>query len=249
MEFRGFIRSVELRRERVESFDRYPFSLPALKGLDRLELHPGVTIICGENGSGKSTLLEGLAVACGLDPGGGSRSFHRPETEARSDLHAALRLVRNPERERRGFFFRAETFHQLGREIREHGLGEYGWDDLEAKSRGQAFLYLIERRFFPRGLYILDEPESALSPFSQLVFLKHVRRLVEEGSQLILATHAPILLAYPEARLYELDDDGFHSVEYRETSHYQITRAFLEFPDLSLTELFLDGARREGEEG
>ncbi len=245
IQFEGFIREIVLLKKKVESFKNFPFSIPAIQAIDRLPLDPKVTIFVGENGSGKSTLIEALAMAVGLNPEGGSKNFSFAERPTESTLHEFLRVVRNPKREKSSFFLRAETLFNVSTEVERSGLWEYGWEDLHSKSHGEAFLFLIEKRFFPNGLYIMDEPESALSPFRQLMFLKYMNRLVQRGAQFILSTHSPILMAYPKALIYQLDSEGIQKIEYKETEHYQITRSFLEYPEMSLEELFKDPVRTE----
>lgn len=229
-----FLLEARLLRDRVDSFDVYPFSLPDFRGLDALELHPRVTFLVGENGSGKSTLLEAIAVACGLNPEGGSRNFRFGTRESHSTLHEVLRLSRTIRTPRDSYFLRAETFYNVATELErldEGPAGEltaaYGGRSLHEQSHGEAFFALFENRFRGRGLYLLDEPESALSPSRQLSFLTILHRLCREDSQFLIATHSPILLAYPEATIYLLEADGLKVVPYVETEHYRIARAFL----------------------
>lgn len=230
-----FLRSVTLRRDRVEDPTVYPFSIPAVRALDNLELST-VTYLIGENGSGKSTLLEALAVASGFNPEGGTINFNFKTRRSESALHQCIRLARAPKRPRTGFFLRAESFFNLATEIErldaEPGLGppiidSYGRRSLHEQSHGESFFALFKHRFGPNGLYVLDEPEAALSPSRQLALLVRMHDLVEDGSQFIVATHAPIVLAYPGATIYQLDDRGMRSVEYDQTEHVQLTRDFL----------------------
>lgn len=228
-----FIRALRLQRDRVASFDVYPFSLPAIRRLDRLELHPHVTFFVGENGSGKSTLLEAIAVKSGFNAEGGSRNFRFATTETHSVLNTALLLERNARRPTDGFFLRAESFYTLANEIdrldREGpGFVEfYGGASLHEQSHGEAFLSLLKHRLRGNGLYLFDEPEAALSPTRQLSVLVLLHDLVLNASQLIIATHSPILLAYPFARIIEVSANGLRQVEYAETEHFQVTRDFL----------------------
>ena len=242
----SFLRSVRLRRETIESFDRYPYTLPAIRGLDTLELDPKVTFFLGENGSGKSTLVEGIAVAAGFNPEGGSRNFAFSTRSSESELWRHLRLVRGIRKPRTGYFFRAESFFNVATEIenldREGGgppiIDSYGGVSLHEQSHGESFLALIQNRFGPDGLYILDEPEAALSPGRQLALLARIHDLVQEGCQFLIATHSPLLLAYPGAVLYELSEPGIQRVEYEDTEHFRLTRDFLVHRERFFRELF-----------
>jgi predicted ATPase len=242
----AFLRSVQLRRDTIGSFDGYPFSLPALRNLDRLEIDPKVTMFLGENGSGKSTLIEGIAVAAGFNPEGGSRNFAFATRNSESELWRHLRLVRGIRKPRTGYFFRAESFFNVATEIenldREGGgppiIASYGGVSLHEQSHGESFLALIQNRFGPDGLYILDEPEAALSPGRQLALLARTHDLVQEGCQFLIATHSPILLAYPGALLYELSEAGTQRVEYEQTEHFRLTRDFLVHRERFFRELF-----------
>ena len=208
---RQYISDVSLKRDEVVSFEKYPFSLAAVRPLKTLKLHPAVTFFVGENGSGKSTLLEAIAVACGFNPEGGSKNFRFDTRASHSELHRYLRLSRGVRRPRDGFFLRAESFFNVATEIErldsEPGLGPpigpaYGQRPLHEQSHGESFLALLVKRFKGEGLYLLDEPEAALSPSRQLAVITRIHDLVQEHSQFIIATHSPILMAYPEAYIY-----------------------------------------------
>jgi predicted ATPase len=231
----AFLLEVQLLKERVTSFADYPYSLPAVRRLKRLVLHPAVTFLVGENGSGKSTLLEAIAVACGFNPEGGSRNFRFETRSSHSELHNALRIVRGVRRPRDGFFLRAESLFNLATEIErldaEGGgpriIDSYGGRSLHEQSHGESFLALLTERLGRAGLYLLDEPEAALSPMRQLTTLAIIRELVQQGSQFVIATHSPILMAYPDADIVLLDENGLHKIPYTDTEHYQVTRDFL----------------------
>jgi len=223
----GFLLSATLLRDQVPSFDEFPFSIPAFRTLDSLRFDPRVTYFIGENGSGKSTLIEAIAILAGFNPEGGSKNFRFAARPSESSLHTALRLARSARREKTGFFLRAETLFNLATEVEQRNLGAYGWDDMHAKSHGEAFLWLVKERFGPRGLYILDEPEAALSPQRQLAMLRLIHNLVQTECQLIIATHSSILMAYPEATIYHLSPEGIVPMAYEETEHFQVTRGFL----------------------
>ncbi|WP_419249687.1 AAA family ATPase [Sandaracinus amylolyticus] len=214
----------------------YPFAIPAIAKLERLELHPEVTFFVGENGSGKSTLLEAIAIKAGFNPEGGTKNFTGAFRPSESELHAHLRLARGATREERGFFLRAETMFNVATQAESYWASR----SLHEMSHGESFLWVAMNRFGRRGLYLLDEPESALSPTRQLSFLARMRQLVHAGSQFVISTHSPILLAYPGARIVQLGADGIDLVRYEETEHYAVTRHFLQDPAASLERLFRD---------
>ncbi len=234
---KGFIRELVLRRDEVNSFDEYPYNIPAVRQLDHLPLHPSVTYFVGENGSGKSTFIEAMAILAGFNPEGGTKNFNQQLRPSESQLYEQLQLIRNPKREKTGFFLRAETMFNVATEVEQGDYAQYGWANLHVQSHGEAFLWLMQERFGSNGLYILDEPESALSPQRQLAALRIIHELVKQGSQFIIATHSPILMAYPDALLYWLDGDGLRKTTYMETEHYQISRDFLNNTELMLKHL------------
>jgi predicted ATPase len=238
-----YISEIRLRTEDVPSFDRYPFSLPAVRHLDVLELHPAVTFFVGENGSGKSTLLEALAVASGFNPEGGSKNFRFNTRASHSELHRYLRVAKGVTRPRDGFFFRAESFFNVATEVERLDseaalappvLASYGGRSLHEQSHGESFLALMMNRFGGQGLYLLDEPEAALSPQRQLAVLVRLHDLVQDRSQFIIATHSPILMAYPNARIYDFSQDRIAKLDYHETEHYRVMHDFLDNPSRML---------------
>lgn len=234
----GFLRHIELLRDKVPDWKAYPFSIPAVANLERLELSPTVTFLVGENGSGKSTFIEAIAIKAGFNPEGGTKNFASRNRPSESELHQYLRLARGARREKSGFFLRAETMFNVSTEAEAYR--SYGWEDLHEKSHGEAFLWVVLNRFRDNGLYILDEPESALSPQRQLALLGRIHQLVTKGSQLIIATHSPILMAFPEALILSLDRGGINEVAYKDTEHYTVTRAFLQNPERMLNDIFKD---------
>ncbi len=238
-----YVSEIRLKRGEVESFDKYPFSLAAVRPLETLQLHPAVTFFVGENGSGKSTLLEAIAVACGFNAEGGSKNFRFGTRASHSELYRFLRLARGFPRPRDGFFLRAESFFNVATEIEkldaEPGAGppigpSYGKRPLHEQSHGESFLALLVNRFRGEGLYLLDEPEAALSPSRQLAVLTRIHDLVEQKSQFIIATHSPILRAYPEACIYCFSSKGIERVQYKDTEHFRVTRDFLSNPQRML---------------
>lgn len=207
--------------------DAYPFNLPVLKGLERLAFHPNVTFLVGENGSGKSTLIEALAVAWGFNAEGGGREHRFGTRASHSPLHHFVRPIRSSGRLQDGFFLRAESFFTVASYLEGAGASRYGGKSLHEQSHGESFFALFDNRFIGDGLYILDEPEAALSPTRQLSFLARMHELVLARSQLIIATHSPILLGYPHAWIYQASDTGLQRIAYEETDHYQVMRSFL----------------------
>jgi predicted ATPase len=225
----GFLRAIRLMREKVPSFERYPFSIPAVRTLDELDLDPRITFLVGENGSGKSTLIEAIAVVMGFNAEGGSRNFSFSTRRSESELHQFLRPVRGTRRPKDGFFLRAESYFTVGTEIDRLGVADsYGGVSPHEQSHGESFLALANHRFSGNGLYIFDEPEAALSPQRQLSLLQIMHDLVDRtGSQLVIATHSPILMAYPGATIYHLGSEGIRPIAYEDTEHFRITRDFL----------------------
>lgn len=241
-----FIRRAVIEWEKIGQ-DSYLRRIPALEGLEALEFDAPVTCFVGENGSGKSTLLEAMAIAAGFNPEGGSRNYHFSTYDSHSELWRALRLVRGYKKPSWGYFLRAESFYNVATNIdemdEEPGPGgrvidSYGGVSLHRQSHGESFLSLVEHRFGGQGLYLLDEPEAALSPARLMTLLVHIRHLVGQDSQFLIATHSPILMSYPGACIYQLSEAGIVRVDYRDTEHYQLTRRFLEAPEQMMELLF-----------
>jgi predicted ATPase len=237
-----FIRSVQLLPEFIEDPSRYPFTVPAIKHLTTLELHPQVTFFVGENGTGKSTLLEAIAVAAGFNAEGGTKNFRFATNDEVHPLRSCLRLVRGTTRESTGFFLRAESFFNVATEIDRLGATQsYGGRSLHEQSHGESFMALVNHRFSEHGLYLLDEPEAALSPQRQLALLVAIDQLARfEDCQFIIATHSPLVLAYPHAQRYAFSDDAITAVAYEETEHFRLTRDFLASPGRYLARLLPD---------
>lgn len=225
----GYIRSISLKRDKVPSSDQYPFCIPVVRQLDTLDLHSRVTFFIGENGMGKSTLLEAVAVAAGFNAEGGSRNFRFTTRDTHSSLSDYIRLVRGFRRPKDGFFLRAETFYNAATYLETEvpgALSFYGDRPLHQRSHGEAFMTLLTERFRGKGLYILDEPEAALSPSRQMALLSLLHMLVKSDSQFLIATHSPIVMAYPESRIYVLSTDGVRETPYDQTEHYLVARDF-----------------------
>ncbi|KHT42871.1 AAA family ATPase [Pectobacterium brasiliense] len=244
-----YISRVALVHEKVDSFEAYPFSIPSIRSLDKLELHPKVTFFIGENGAGKSTLLEAIAVSMGFNPEGGTRNFNFGTRTSHSRLSNFLRVAKGIKKPKNGFFLRAESFFNVATEIErldsEPGfdppvIDSYGGYSLHEQSHGESFMALLLNRFGKEGIYLLDEPEAALSPSRQLSAIARMHDLICEGSQFVIATHSPILMAYPDATIFQFGEDGIQQVAYEDTEHYQITRAFLNNPERMLRELMAE---------
>lgn len=244
-----YLQQAVLKRDKVPSFDEYPFCLPAVRFLGELPLHPKVTFIIGENGTGKSTLLEAIAVAWGFNAEGGTKNFSFATRASHSPLYEHLRLIRSYRRPKDGFFLRAESFFNVATNIEELDaepspappiINSYGGRSLHQQSHGESFFTLFNERFGGKGLYILDEPEAALSPMRQMAMLARMHDLVRDDSQFIIATHSPIVMAYPDARRFFLSEKGIAEVDYEATEHYQLSRDFLVSPRSFLEHLMND---------
>lgn len=212
-----------------------------MSNMKELRFSRAVTFFVGENGTGKSTLLEAIAVAYGFNAEGGTRNFSFSTSATHSDLYRHLTLSQNSY-PKDGFFLRAESFYNAASyldkiyevEFRNHLQTGYGDQSLHEQSHGESFLALMVNRFGGNGIYLLDEPEAALSPTRLMTLLANIHELVREDSQFIIATHSPILMAYPGAEVYQLSEEGIRSMDYRQTEHFQLTRQFLENPEKML---------------
>ncbi|MEO6120998.1 MAG: AAA family ATPase [Acidimicrobiales bacterium] len=226
------LREVELVWDEVADRGCYPFAIPALRNLGVLPVGPGVTFLSGENGSGKSTLVEAVAIAAGLNPEGGSRHLAYSQRPTESDLHRHL-VLRWARRPRTAYFLRAETLFNTATAY--EGVETGGLHD---RSHGQQVIEVATKLLHPGGFFVMDEPESALSVPGQLKLLTRMHDLVATGGQFLIATHSPVLLAFPGARIYQLDDDGVAAVAYEDTQPYQLTRSFLDSPERFFRHLF-----------
>lgn len=236
-----------MKRGDVQSFNNYPFCLPAIRDLYELNFHPKVTFIIGENGTGKSTILEAIAVAYGFNPEGGTQNFNFSSRDTHSELSKYIRLVKGVKRPRDGFFLRAESFYNVATNIDNLDLegsgplliNSYGGVSLHEQSHGESFFSVFLNRFSGKGVYILDEPEAALSPSRQLSMITRIHELIKQDSQFIIATHSPIIMAYPDSYIYEINK-GFKKVRYEDTEHYQVMRSFMNNPQKMLKILMED---------
>ena|ERR1035437_536721 len=224
-------------------YDVYPFTIAAVRELPNITFHPNVTFFVGENGSGKSTVLEALAVALGFGAEGGTKNVQFKTAESVSLLHDALRLARGIPKPKDGYFLRAESFFNVATYMDEVGyLQGYGGRSLHRQSHGESFMAVLLNKLQGDGIYFLDEPEAALSPNRQLAALSAIHRLVEDSSQLVIATHSPILLSYPHARIIQFDGSGVAEISFEDTEHFSVTKDFLNNYPRRLEQLLEDDA-------
>lgn len=224
-----FIEHVDFLRDKVDDFERYPFNIPVIKDFYGVDFHAPVTFLIGENGIGKSTFMEALAVAVGLNPEGGTQNFMFSTRATHSELHEYLEVPYFQRKCLTKFFLRAESFYNVITEIEELHVGGYGARSLHTVSHGESFITLVQNRFTGNGLYILDEPEAALSPTRQMTLLCLIDDLVKQGSQFIIATHSPILISYLHGEILDLNA-GFKKVKYEDTELYQVYKMYLANP-------------------
>ncbi|MCD7784379.1 MAG: AAA family ATPase [Oscillospiraceae bacterium] len=205
------------------SRESYLRKIPAISKLNYLEFSSPITCFVGENGTGKSTLLEAMAISFGFNPEGGTENYLFSTHDSHSELYKDVRLSKGMKRPKHGFFLRSESYYNIAT------YEEYYYNEptLHVKSHGEAFLTIAEQDFVPYGLYFLDEPESALSPQSQLAFLYEIYKNAEAGAQFFIATHSPILLGIPNAELLGFDDGEIHKCRYEDTSQYQVMELFI----------------------
>lgn len=223
---RRFIQSVTIEWDRI-GYHSYLRAIPALQFEGSLEFQKNITFFVGENGTGKSTLLEAIAVAYGFNPEGGSRNYNFSTYDSHSELHSAIKLIRGFERPGWSYFLRAESFYNVATKEEEYSDLEHPSKKYHEKSHGESFLALAQESFRPNGLYLLDEPEAALSPQRQLTLLIEISRLAKQGAQFIIASHSPVLLGIPDAQILSFDNGVIHECEYIETESYQVTEMFI----------------------
>jgi len=244
MEFNGYLLSLRLKQEHLPN--GYPFNIQWLKSFEKLDFHPNVTFFTGENGVGKSTLIEAIAVYLGFNAEGGGKNFNFKSAETHSVLHNFLSITKSFKQIKDGYFLRGESFYNVASEIdrldeEPRGpkiIDSYGGLSLHEQSHGQSFWSLFMNRFSGNGVYILDEPESALSATKQIAMLSKINHLVGKNAQFIIATHSPILLSYPNAWIYEMLDNKITQIKYEESEVYRVYKSFLDHPQRILDNIF-----------
>ncbi|MEN2767955.1 AAA family ATPase [Ornithinibacillus xuwenensis] len=244
-----YLKRIHLKKESIASYHTFPFNLPVIKKFDQIDFHPNVTYIVGENGMGKSTLLEAIAVGLGFNPEGGTLNFNFSSYDSHSNLHQYLRIAKGVNRPKNSFFFRAESFYNVATNIEaldneiSYGskiIDSFGGTSLHQLSHGESFFAAFIHRFGENGLYILDEPEAALSPLRQMSLLARIHELAKDGSQFIISTHSPVIMAYPNAKILQLTVEGMQETSLQETNHYQVMQQFFEDRERLLHHLLED---------
>lgn len=221
-----FIRGLEIDWNKIER-DSYLKNIEALKGVEQLEFETPITFFVGENGSGKSTLLEAIAVAYGFNPEGGTKNYSFSTYDSHSNLCEAIRLSKGFRQAKHGYFLRAESFYNVATKEEDYADAGHPSSRFHAQSHGESFLALAQQQMQPNGIYILDEPEAALSPHRQLTLMLEIHQYAKAGAQFIIVTHSPILLAIPEAKIWTFDEGAVHTCAYEDTSSYQVTEMFV----------------------
>lgn len=221
-----FIKGLSIDWNRIAPYS-YLREIEALHDLKSLEFTSPITFFVGENGSGKSTLLEAIAIAAGFNPEGGSRNYHFSTFDSHSELCEAIRIVRGYNRPGWGYFLRAESFYNVATKEMDYADEDHLSQKYHEKSHGESFLTLAQNQFRPHGLYLLDEPEAALSPQRQLTLLINIHECAKAGAQFFIVTHSPILLGMPGAEILTFDEGKLHTCSYEETSSYQITELYI----------------------
>jgi predicted ATPase len=237
------LKKISLLRERITKPREYPFNIPTIASLNALEISSRVCFFVGENGTGKSTLLEAIAAHYGFGLEGGNRNFSPKTTDSVTTIEPLVKALRLSFTKRTGggFYLRAESFFNVASYVDQVGAsGSYGDKSLHDQSHGESFLSLLQNRFTRSGFYLMDEPEAALSPQRQLSFLILLHDLVRENDniQFIIATHSPILLAYPGAQIFSFDEGKVHQIDYRESQPFQLVSRFIAAPERYIDALF-----------
>jgi predicted ATPase len=239
------LKKLTLLRERVQDWQTYPFSVPTVRELNTLIFRSRICFFAGENGTGKSTLLEAIAAHYGFGREGGNRNFRNDSTESNQSVDPLVKALRLSfdRRTGTGFFLRAESFFNTASHIDQVGVSEgYGGRSLHARSHGETFFTVLDLKFRRDGLFLLDEPEAALSPQRQLSFLVLIHDVLRKfkDAQFIISTHSPVLLAYPKAQILSFDEGRVHEVDYEQTGSFQVAHRFLNHREKFLEELFAD---------
>lgn len=233
-----YIISAELVKEKIKDNKSYPFSLPVVKHFKKINFDKSITFLIGENGTGKSTLLESIAIQYGFNPEGGSMNFNFETKQTHSNLSDFIRIAKGIKKPKDNYFLRAESFYNLASNIDDIGvISSYGGRSLHEQSHGESFFSLFLHRLRGEGIYLFDEPEAALSPQRQLAFLARMHELIQQGSQFIIATHSPIILSYPRAKIIQITEDGLEELTYKETECYDLYKTFLNNPEYILKKI------------
>jgi len=227
LEAKPYLRSVQIKANMQADWSIYPFAIPAVNDIEQLSFHPDVTFFVGENGSGKSTIMEAIALALGFSEEGGTLNVRLNSASSSSGLFQYLRMIKSFKKPKDYYFLRAESYYNIGTYMNEVGYVKSYGGNIHACSHGESFLKLLTNKLQGEGLYLLDEPEAALSPTMQFVALSAIHELCKKQSQLIIATHSPILLAYPNAKIYHFSDTGIREIQYEQTEHFRVTHDFL----------------------
>ncbi len=236
-----YLQSVRVRDDAKQDADTYPFSLAPVQQIERIKFHENVTFLVGENGSGKSTILEALALASGFGVEGGTKNVQLNSGDHVSNLSDSLRLAGGLTKPRDGYYLRAESFYNVATYMDSIGYLEgYGGQSLHTRSHGEAFLILLTQKLRGQGLYFLDEPEAALSPMRQLAAVVAIDALVKKQSQFVIATHSPILLAYPHATTYWFDAEGIREIKYEDIEHVRTVADFMRDPRKRIAQLLAE---------
>lgn len=231
-----YIKEIKLDKSLIKNYNHYPFSINFVKKFSPIKITAPVTFFIGENGSGKSTLIEAIATNYGFNPEGGSKNIRFSTNDTHSSLHKFIVLSKSSTKPQDGYFLRAESFYNVASYIDDidslpsfdsRVIEAYGGVSIHEQSHGESFWALIMNRFFGNGLYILDEPEAALSPMRQIAMIARMKDLVKNNSQFIISTHSPILMAFPDAQIFLIGDDGITEIEYENTENYKVTKDFL----------------------
>ena len=232
-----FIRGFNINWDKINNYS-YLRKIESIANINQFSFNKPVTFFVGENGSGKSTLLEAIAIEYGFNPEGGTRNYTFSSCDSHSELCEAIRLIKGYNKAAWGYFLRAESFYNVATAEAEYNQGcSIG---LHLQSHGESFLAMAQENFKPKSLYILDEPEAALSPQRQLTLLLEINRCVNDGSQFIIVTHSPILLGFPDAEILSFDNGTIHSCEYEDTDSYQVTNMFINNREQFIKRLFYE---------
>ena len=228
LEAKPYLKEIQIQRPPDNFVISHPFNIPAIQKLERLTFHADVTFLVGENGSGKTTLLEGIAIAMGFSPEGGTKNVQLNTAKKASSLSEFIKTIKSYKQPADHYFLRAESFYNVATYMDQSKyLQAYGGKSLHEQSHGEAFISVILNKLTGSGLYIFDEPEAALSPSRLFTAMAAIDQLVKAESQFIIATHSPILMAYPRSKIYLLTEEGIFETTYEETEHYKVTKQFL----------------------